>query len=106
MLKNVNKLQSKELEVFEKNDLILFVESWLSEEALLSVQVNGFTCYHVNRNLKKRNTKRNSGGLILYIRNELVTDDTLFMTDSDDLMWVRLDGKLFNKQEDIYLLML
>ena len=27
----------------------------------------------------------------------------LFMTDSDDLMWLRLEGRLFNSQEDIFI---
>lgn len=53
VLKSVNKLQANELlEVFEKNDLILFVKSWPNEEALLSVQVNGFICFQLKRTLK------------------------------------------------------
>ena len=56
------------------------------------VQVNGFTHFKLNRTVKKHNMKRNSGGLIAYIRNELVTDGILFLTDSDDIMWLRLEG--------------
>ena len=44
-----------------------------------------------------------SGGLIAYIRNELVTDGILFMTDSDDIMWLRLKGSSFNNQDDIFI---
>ena len=44
-----------------------------------------------------------SGGLIAYIRNELVTDGILFMTDSDDIMWLRLEGSSFNNQDDIFI---
>ena len=100
--KNVNKLQSKELSiVFQHNDIVLMTETWLGDEAL--VQVNGFTHFKLNRTVKKRNTKRNSGGLIAYIRNELVTDGMLFLTDSDDIMWLRLEGSSFNNQDDIFI---
>lgn len=60
MLKNVNKLQSEELQnIFSKNDIILLTETWLGDEA--SVQVNGFKHYQLNRTLRKRNVKRDSG---------------------------------------------
>ena len=51
-------------------------EAWLGDEA--NVQVNGFKYYQLNRTLRERNVKRDSGGLIVYIREELVTDNTLF----------------------------
>lgn len=77
MLKNVNKLQSEELlTIFSKNDILFLTETWLGDEA--NVQVNGFKYYQLNRTLRKRNVKRDSGGLIVYIREELVTDNTLF----------------------------
>lgn len=68
MLKNVNKLQSEELQnIFSKNDIILLTETWLGDEA--SVQVNGFKHYQLNRTLRKRNVKRDSGGVdCLYSR--------------------------------------
>ena len=66
-------------------------------------QVNGFQSYKLNRTLKKSNTRRNSGGLIAYVRYELVSDNTLLLMDSDDLIWLRLDGKHFDQDDDIFL---
>ena len=76
-------------------------ETWLCDEAC--VQVNGFKSFQLNRTVKKVNTKRNSGGLIAYVRYELVSYNTLFLMDSDDIIWLRLDGKHFDQDDDIFL---
>ena len=82
MSKNVNKLQSEELrQVFKSNHIVLLTESWLGDESI------GFQHFQLNRTLNRRGAKRNSGGIIAYIRNELVTDSTLFLQDSDDILW-------------------
>lgn len=86
--------------MFSKNDIVLLTETWLGEEA--SVQVNGFKHFQLNRTLRKRNAKRDSEGIIAYIRDELVTDTTLFMLDNDDLIWLRFDGDLFNLTDDLF----
>ena len=100
--RNVNKLQSEELkQVFKNNDIVLLTESWLGDEAI--VNVNGFQHFQLNRTLNKQGAKRNSGGIIAYIRNELVTDKTLFLQDSDDILWLKLDGNLFNLSDDVFL---
>ncbi|MCG8044774.1 MAG: reverse transcriptase domain-containing protein, partial [Candidatus Thiodiazotropha endolucinida] len=102
MSKNVNKLQSEELvRLFREKDIILFTESWLGEEA--NVQVNGFQHFQLNRTVKKRGAKRESGGIIAYIRDELVTDNTLFLRDCDDILWLKFDGSLFNSTNDLFL---
>ena len=102
MSKNVNKLQSDELkQVFKNNSIVLLTESWLGEEA--NVSVMGYQHFKLNRTLKKRGTKRDSGGIIAYVRNELVTDTTLFLQDSDDILWLKLEGRLFNLTDDVFI---
>ena len=100
--KNTNKLQSKELQnVFKDSHIVSMTEAWLGDEAC--VQVKGFKSFQLNRTVKKMNTKRNSRGLIAYVRYELVSDNTLFLMDNDDIIWLRLDGKHFDQDDDIYL---
>ena len=67
--------------------------------------ISGFIHFKLNRTVKKRNTKRNSGGLIAYIPNELVTDGILFMTASDDIMimLLKLEGSSFSDQDNIFI---
>ena len=53
MQKYVNKLQSEALKrVFRNNGIILFTETWLSEDA--NIQVNSFKHFQLNRTLRKR----------------------------------------------------
>lgn len=100
--KNVNKLLSDELKLlFKTNHVLLFTESWLGEEAC--VNVNGFQHFQLNRTLKKQGTKRESGGIIIYVRDELVTDTSLFLRDNDDILWLKFDHSLFNITDDVYL---
>ena len=63
----------------------------------------GYQHFKLNRTLKKRGTKRDSGGIIAYVRNELVTDTTLFLQDSDDILWLKLEGRLFNLTNDVFI---
>ena len=63
---------------------MLLTESWLGDEA--NVQVNGCQHFQLNRTLRKRWTKQESGGIIAYVRNELVNDTIIFLKDSDDVL--------------------
>jgi hypothetical protein len=44
---------------------------------------------------KKKNTKRNSGGLAIYFRSHLTGGISKVKTDSDDIMWIKLDKTHF-----------
>ena len=102
MTKYTNKLQSRELKnILSKNDFVLLTETWASEIADISVE--GFHLIQLNRVEKKQNTKRNSGGLALYIRCSIYKYCSLLETNSDDIIWVKIDGKLFNLSYDLYM---
>lgn len=55
--------------LFEKNDILLFTETWLSE--MFNADVHGFTSFILNRTEKLKGAKRNSGGLIIYVKSML-----------------------------------
>ena len=42
-------------------------------------------------------------GIIAYVRDKLVTGTTLFFKDSDDVLWLKLDGSLFNLYVGVFL---
>ena len=76
ILIHYSRIQSEKLQdVFANNEILLLTETWLGDETC--VQVNGFKTFQLNRTLRKPNGKRNSGGIIAYIRYELVSDKTL-----------------------------
>ena len=100
--KYTNKLLSTELtQIFQNNDIILLTETWSSE--LTDISVNGFNVFQLDRGNKKLNTKRNSGGIALYIKSDIINYCTLIEKDSDDILWLKINGSLFNLTYDLYL---
>ena len=69
--KYTNKLQSDELiKIFQHNDLVLLTVIWTND--LCDISVHGFSVFQLNRMDKKRNVKRGSGGIALYIKSSLM----------------------------------
>lgn len=99
--KFTNKLDSQELKnIFRCCDFVFLTETW--SDSSLDLSVPGFTLTQLNRVEKKQNTKRNSGGIAIYIRESFKRHCFLLETDSDDIIWLRIDGHLFNLTYDLY----
>ncbi|MEW8548380.1 MAG: reverse transcriptase family protein, partial [Candidatus Thiodiazotropha sp.] len=100
--KRTNKLKLKELtDIFYKNDLILLTETWTNEFSDISFP--GFHVFYLSRTDRKQNSKRDSGGIAIYVRDKYYSSDMLVKQDSDDILWVKFDGSLFNLSNDLYL---
>lgn len=100
--KYTNKLLSYEFQsIFQKSDFILLTETWACEITDLSVK--DFSLFQLNRLDKKQNTKRNSGGLALYVRDSFNKYCELVEKDCDDVIWLKVDKNLFNLAYDIYI---
>ncbi len=87
--------------IFVNSHVIMFTETWAND--MVDLNVNGFTYFNVNRLEKKIGSKRDSGGIIIYVRNSFITPDILFKKDEDDIIWLKLQGSLLNLQYDLYL---
>ena len=99
--KRTNKLNSPELQhIFNTSDVVLFTESWTDENAELSI--NNFEHFVLNRKLIKPGSRRNSGGLVLYLRNTFVSNDTLVFTSEDDFLWIKISKTVLFSQKDLY----
>ena len=101
--KSTNKLNSPEIcEIFNKNDIIMLVETWGHRH--INFNVPNFRFFELNRTVYKSATKRSSGGIIVYIRESLIKSDSvvLLTTDSDDIIWLRLDD-IANLKENVFL---
>ena len=47
--------------------------------------------------------KNDSGGIAIYVRDKFYSSDMLIKQDSDDILWVKFDGSIFNLSNDLYL---
>ena len=100
--KYTNILLSKEFQnIFDNNDFILLTETWGCEEADLSF--NGFHVLQLNRVENKFNTRRNSGGIALYVRENFYKYCQLVEKSSDDILWLKIDRSLFHLSHDLYI---
>ena len=100
--KRSNKLQSKEMtQIFQQNDFILLTEIWINE--LCDISVDGFTVFQLNRTCKKRNAKRDSGGIALYVKSSLERHCVLVKKENDDIIWLKIDKSVLNLTYDLYL---
>jgi len=69
--RRVNKLNTKELTtVFDTHDIVLLTETWAHSYSQLSY--NGFECFVLNRTELLKSSKRSSGGIAVYVRNNYV----------------------------------
>ena len=57
------------IEYLNKYDIIFMYESWLGKND--SFELNGYTTYNFYRKFQNRRANRRSGGVIVYIRNEI-----------------------------------
>ena len=76
MTKRTNKLQSEELKsIFTSNDIVLLTETWTDNYS--DTRVSGFETFELHREEVKNRSKRNSGGIIVYIREKYVNNEML-----------------------------
>ena len=102
--RRIDKFQSDELKnIFSNNDLVLLTETWADEYSDLCI--NGYTHFQLNRSEYKRNTKRASGGVVIYVKNSLAfgSSDLMLHKDSDDILWLRIEGAKLNLDGDLFI---
>ena len=82
--KRTNKLQTEYIKnVFERNDIIMFTETWA--DGFSEMNVDKFDKFILNRTVRKFGSKRNSGGIAIYVRHGLTNEDSLIFESKDVL---------------------
>ena len=88
------KIKSSEFKAICKNyDILMLNETWTSEESDVA---NGFEHIVLNRTEKKAGTKRNSGGLIVYIRSKLFDNNMFLNFENDVIIWLKLKDNIIS----------
>lgn len=81
--------------------MIFLTETWSSE--CINMKVDGFELFSLHRSEKDSYSKRNSGGVAVYVKLDLIDFVSLYSTDSDDILWLKIDGSVFDLHNDIFL---
>jgi hypothetical protein len=102
MGKSYNKLNDGELlSIIKSNDIIMLTETWLNE--FCNFDIEGYKTHFIHRTQKKLGTKRDSGGLLIYVSDKLSNKVHFAKSYEDSILWIKLDKELFDFSEDVLL---
>ena len=76
-------------------------ETWTNR--LSNVDLSGLQHIHSFRKYQHCRTKRSSGGIVIYIRNEISKGVKVVLNQIDCLIWLKVDKNYFNIEQDLYL---
>ena len=82
-------------------DLILICESWTSE--LSNISISGFEHFPSHRPKMNKKSRRNSGGVILYVKEHILQGVSIIKDDIPDMIWAKLDKEHFGFENNILL---
>ncbi len=100
----VNKLNVSYVKnMLSSYDVICLLETWSNVNNETEIALKGYTPFYSSRSTKHKNARRDSGGIAVLIKDELVKHVSRQPNLSDDSMWFRIDPKLGLAKSDVYL---
>ena len=92
--RRTNKIKSREFQdILNSSDVVLLTETWTNDFS--DIYVNNFEAFVLHRKEKKKNSKRDSGGIIVFIRNKYITGETLVFKSYDDIICIKISKSVF-----------
>ena len=102
-----NYICKTEHEEFEKlitdAHIICLTETWTCDDNIDNVNINGFAVFFSNRKIKHKHSKRNNGGVIVFVKDSLRKGVSKQHSASDDLLWLKFNKTFFNTEKDLYI---
>lgn len=84
-----------------ENDIIILYETWTNEHS--DIEIDGYKSYNMYRKFQNRRARRCSGGIVIYIKDELFKGVKIVLNHYDTIIWLKLDKHFFNLETDIFL---
>ena len=85
---------------FKKLDIILLIETWTSDNA--EIELKGFTFYNYPRKYRHPNAKRDSGGIGIFVRDDIKHGVVIWRNTEDVVIWIQLKAGYFGLKRDLY----
>lgn len=82
-------------------DIVLLCETWTAADDIYELQ--GYTFYNYPRPFKHHNARRCSGGLGIFIRDNITKGIKIIKFTKDMIAWIRLEKQFFDLEYDIYI---
>ena len=67
------------------------------------MEINGYKSLNFYRKFQHRNARRNSGGIVVYIKETIFPGINIVRNHYDTIIWLKLNCEYFSIEEDIYL---
>ena len=90
------------IDLIRNHDLFSFQETFLMQNDACPT-VRGYTPFRSERSGKNKKATRNSGGMVVYCRNEVAGGVHKMKVTHQDIMWLKLDKYFFGLECDMYL---
>ena len=83
---------------------------WLSQTPQIyttdensSIELKGYTCYNFYRKFKHKRAKRNTGGMVVYVKHCLNRGTEICRNHFDTLIWIKTQKTFFDFDKDFLL---
>jgi hypothetical protein len=96
------KLNDEEfLKLIKSNDIVFLSETWTDNDS--DIGIDGYSCFNFYRKFRNKRAKRNSGGIVIYVRDLYKDGVTVVKNNFDTIIWLKLDKSYFGFDTDVYL---
>jgi exonuclease III len=92
---------SEFVNIIEQNDIVFLFETWANCHS--NIDIDGYYSVNLYRKYQHRNAKRSSGGIALYIKENLKDGVTVVRQHYDSVIWLKLDKVFFHTENDVYI---
>lgn len=89
------------INIVNDHDIFIITESWLDQSDSCPI-IPGFSNFRSERK-RKCKARRNSGGIIVYFRQNLGRGIKKISNPSTDILWIKLEHEFFGLEKDIFL---
>ena len=86
----------------ESPDIMVLTESWLKPVICYNLEIKDYVVLNYPRSSMHRKAKRNSGGLVIYIKQHLY-NSVIISKIARDRVWMRIKAPIINANRDVYI---
>ena len=86
-----------------KSDIVGLSETHIFKEVLNELDIPNFTRLGFKIRKKMKNANKTSGGLAIFVKNEMAQLTELYETENTDVIWIKLKQKSTDYPNDIYI---
>ena len=80
---------------------VFLYESW--SNSCSDIDFSGYLSFNFLRKFQHEKSRRNSGGIVVYIKEELLNGIAIVKNHYDTIIWVKQDHTFFNISDDFYI---